>query len=220
MKIVTSFATNRIERQQYCVSTWQKYGYEIEAVQLPHHIGELKSQFSSVTFVEDDRSGKDFGLVDTVRIKALLDRDDGEGVLVINSDIAMKCAPPKFNAEWLNVPDSVFRVGIRWDQDKHLNKSLNKRGIDVFRLSSAQCDQVKDVGYSLGTDVWDYWIIWAMLVEGYTIEASHDPGILHAMHERFRPEAGRDVGYELFRKLYGVNKKQLGTLIQVLTGRR
>jgi hypothetical protein len=59
-----------------------------------------------------------------------------------------------------------------------------------------------------------------MLVEGCTIEASHDPGIRHAMHERFRPESGREVGYELFRKLYGINKKQLGALIQVLTGRR
>jgi hypothetical protein len=220
MKIITSFATNRIERQQYCVSTWHKYGYQIEAVQLPHHLDQLRDQFAGVTFIEDDRSGKDFGFIDTIRIKALIDRDDGDGVLIINSDIAMKCDPSKFRREWVDVPGDVFRVGIRWDQDKKLNKSLNKYGIDVFRFSSAQCGQVEDVGYSLGTDVWDYWIIWAMLVEGYLIEASHDPGILHAKHERFRPEVGRDVGYELFRSLYGVNKRQLVSLIGVLTGRR
>jgi hypothetical protein len=96
--------------------------------------------------VEDDRSGADFGFIDTIRIKALTDRDDGDGVLIINSDIAMKCDPSRFRREWADVPGDVFRVGIRWDQDKHLNKSLSKRGIDVFRLSSAQCDQVNARG--------------------------------------------------------------------------
>jgi len=52
---IPHFSRHRIERQQYCLKTWQRYG-EITAVQSAADIEILKSHFPEVRFVETDNS--------------------------------------------------------------------------------------------------------------------------------------------------------------------
>lgn len=219
MKIVTSFSLDRPERRRYCLESWRKYGLEIVAVQLPEHADFVRQNFDGVTVVEDPRGGKPYGLFDAVRVKAIFEQATDGPILIVNSDISIKDSPEKFNHDWLAVDDDEFRFGVRWDRDADGTKSLNRYGIDVFRLSKSQAAALPDIGFCIGSDVWDYWIVWHLMRQNLRIRTMTDCRLIHAKHEKTRSEDHRAASVAIFERRHGITERQLSSIILAVTGR-
>ncbi len=218
MKLITSLGLNRIERQQYCLKTWEKHG-TITAVQVPDDIAILQPLFPTVDFVETELTGAvNYGLANRPRIKALVDQGPG---LLLNSDIKITSTPEDFAKDWED-RDQEFRVGIRYDFDgPGCAKKLNMYGIDAFLLTQQVVEQLPDLGFVIGVSVWDYWIVWHMMTRRFRISAKTTPGLLHLRHPQNWGERDTELGLSIMQSVYGLNepKRILDSVIPLLTGR-
>lgn len=218
LKIVTSFSPHRIERQQHCLETWRKYGLPIVAVQLPDEVERVRRNFPGVHVVTDNRVGDAFNKPRHLRIKALTDQATDCPILLINSDISIESSPEEFKADWIDVEDRVFRVGCRWDQNPK-GTSLNGSGIDAFRVTPAIGKLLPEHGYCIGMPMWDYWIVWELLLKKYEIAAKIDPGLVHVNHAQGWTQEDLRVGWKLFGQHHKLPPGQLYHVIRGLTGR-
>lgn len=218
MKIVTSFGPRRIERQRYCLSTWQRYELPIVAVQTHHDIDQVRDHFPGVEFVVDDRTGSEFGFGPTPRIRALLDQAVDEPILVVNSDISIKDDRTTFSREWLAVDPMVARIGIRHDRKASGEKSVTPGGIDVFRLTPTQAREIPDMGFAIGFPVWDWWLAWELIVAGWKLRPRIG-NLLHQVHPCAWSTDDADAGWEVFAKRHRIDRHELGRILRLLTGR-
>jgi hypothetical protein len=219
VKFITSLSRHRIERQQYCLKTWQQHG-EITAVQSAADIEILTPHFPQVRFVETDKTGSHrYCLPNRVRIKAMIDQGPG---LLINSDIKIDSSHDDFQADW-EPERGQFNVGIRYDFDEPGQpKVLNPYGIDAFLITEEAMDLIPDVGFVIGVSVWDYWIVWHMMTERFRIKAKTTPGLLHLRHPPNWGERDTEIGLSIMRSVYGLNepKKILDAVIPIATNRK
>jgi len=217
VKIVTSFyPESRVKEQLEAYQSWVKLGVTITAVQLSKDANFTKVNFPLVKLVVDERSGKEFGLVDSIRISALLDQAAIEPILIVNSDIIINDTPTVFYKNWATPERNVFRVGIRTEIGS--NHQIPS-GIDVFRITPEQRLFYKDIGYSLGNDTWDYWMVWVALLNNQTIHAVETKNLLHKSHKPIRNDVMKQRAREIFRTYWNVDMRQLKYVIQGLTNR-
>jgi hypothetical protein len=220
MRFITAFSRHRIERQQYCLSTWQEHASEIIAVQTAEDISILFPHFPGVRFVETTLTGEElYQLPNRVRIKALVDQGPG---LLINSDIKITNTPQEFKEDWASVPKQ-FNVGIRYDFDEpHTSKKINGYGIDAFLITEEVKNILPDVGFVIGVSVWDYWIIWHMLGEDFKIKSKTTPGLYHRRHPVNWSQKETDIGLKIMEQYYSLKnaKTILNIVIPIVTGRK
>lgn len=218
MKFITALSRHRIDRQQYCLKTWEQFG-DITAVQTAEDIELLKPHFPNVKFVETTLTGKEmYDMPNRVRIKALVDQGPG---LLINSDIKLDTTERDFERDW-EPQKRQFNVGIRYDFDgPGTKKKINSHGIDAFLITEEVMQRLPDLGFVIGVSVWDYWIIWHMVTERFSIKAKTTPGLLHLRHDVNWSARDTQVGYGIMQAAYGLKdpKKIMDAVIPVVTGR-
>lgn len=217
---MTAIGRNRIERQQYCIETWKPFATEIVACNTAEDIEFLKPHFPGISFevCPPHLTGeKLYNRPDRVSIYALAQCGPG---LLINSDIKIDgITPDAFSATWSPV-DRTLKLGIRYDFDgPGKPKSLNRYGIDAFLLTDQIIDRIPNLGFIIGTSVWDYWLTWHMAArESYHLRTIHGH-LLHLTHPSSWNETDTEIGESLMTYQYAISHGTLSAAIQVLTGR-
>jgi hypothetical protein len=221
MRFMTAIGRNRIERQQYCIGTWKPFADEIVACNTAVDIEFLKPHFPDVRFetCPPHLTGeKLYGRPDRVTIYALAQCGPG---LLINSDIKIDgITPSNFASAWKPV-DRKLKIGLRYDYDGPKKpKTMNKYGIDAFLLTEQIIDRIPNLGFVIGTSVWDYWLTWHMVAkQAYYLQAIHGH-LLHLNHVSSWNEEDTKIGESLMDHHYAISRKTLSAAIQVLTSRR
>jgi len=226
MKIVTSFSPNRIERQQYCVSTWAKYGLPIVAVQTTGEAAQMQEHYPGVTFVETDKTGIAHSRPRCPTIAAMCAQATDEDILLINSDISVKDTGAQFRHAWMRDRGRRLVVGIRKDFDRvGGEKWLNPYGIDAYRITPEMAGVVLaeedrlGLGFAIGCPGWDYWIAWLLWYHGHTIEVAKS-SLLHPIHEWNWTKEQHAHALEMLIKHYRLTPHMWTCFAQEATGRR
>lgn len=220
MKIVTSFSPVRIERQQYCLETWKKYGCVIEAVQtMNDDLDLLQRRFPGVQFIVSENDAGVCGRPKCPRIKDLVARATNDEILIVNSDISIKYDAREFRRQWCEHGESRFVCGIRFDRSPGGQKSLNRHGVDAFRFTPRQAESVPDLGMGIGSPMWDTWIVLHFWMAGYDIVAHHSPGLIHARHPIAWSRAELSDNKKLVADHYGIAAKHMARIVSDATGR-
>lgn len=217
LTLVTSFYPgDRVKEQLRAYRSWLSLKLPIVAVQLERDISFVSDTFPKVKIHATDKSGKEFGLIDSPRVISLIDQAKDKDILIINSDIIIaKVTPADFLKKWLPHPETMFKVGIRTEVPQgHKLPS----GIDVFRVTTMQYPIFKDIGYSLGSDTWDYWMVWTALTNGLSIKTV-DIQLLHPSHKPGRSDTIKQRSREIFKQQQNVDMHQLKKVVQALTDR-
>lgn len=217
MKLITAISKNRIERQQECIYSWSKVADEIVAVNTKQDIDYLRPLFPSVNFIEcpTHLTGERlYNRPDRVSIYALCQQGPG---LLINSDIYINnITKDNFNSIW-SYHYNMFKVGIRTNISSTY-KRQEPYGIDCFLITEDIMHKIPELGFIIGTSVWDFWIIWHMATLGYEIKPIY--GHLHHLeHESSWNETDTQIGLGILAKKYKLTQLQITTITQSLTQR-
>ena len=239
MRVVTSFSPARLMHQQKCVTTWVQLGCSVIGVQargeaefmrlhfsdIPYVVpGETEDdqpqiQLAAATIVETDRVGDVFKHPSLVRISAMLKHAVDEPILILNSDLELKCTREEFVNTW-QAGEKELHMGIRWDYTgDHSTAVLLRYGIDAFLITPEIVADLPDIGMTMGCPGWDYWIPWQLNSLGYKLITHKEPHIFHANHNRHWSDRDTDIAMKLFQKHYNIANKPLAHGIQALTGR-
>jgi len=226
MKIVTSFSPNRIERQQYCVSTWAKYGLPIVAVQTTGEAAQMQQYYPSVTFVETDKTGIVHHRPRCPTIAAICEQASDDTILLVNSDISIKDTSEQFKHQWVRDRGKTLVVGIRKDFAVVGGaKWLNPYGIDAYRVTPAMAELVIadesrfGMGFAIGCAGWDYWITWLLWQQGYNVAVANS-SLLHPIHSRSYSQDDVDRAADMFLRHYRLTPHVMTTFIQEVTRRQ
>jgi len=220
MRFITALGKNRIERQQFCIGTWKPFASEIVACNTAEDIAVLKPYFPDVRFEECPphlTGEKLYSRPDRVSIYALAQCGPG---LLVNSDIKIDgITESEFSSMWAPV-DRTLKIGIRYDFDgPGKRKTLNRYGIDAFLLTEQIIARIPNLGFIIGTSVWDYWLTWHMTArEAYHLTTIHGH-LLHLTHQSSWNDADTEIGEKLMSHHYAISHKTLSSVIRVLTGR-
>ena len=217
MKIVTSInPKSRWEQQLYCVSTWQKYGLPIVAVQPPSELVAI----DGVTTKRTENVANDFGRPSCVRISELLkETEDGSTILIVNSDISIKDGLEDFRKNWVNASDDTIWLGVRHNFDEvGGRKREEKYGIDAFRITPAMAQKLPDIGMAIGCPCWDYWIPYALHLEGWNV-AKAKSTMLHRNHPTNWSVEDYNIAQRLLYQQYKHEKSWVTKFLQVKTNR-
>lgn len=220
MRFMTALGKNRIERQQFCISTWKPFASEIIACNTAEDIEVLKPHFPDVRFEECPphlTGEKVYNRPDRVSIYALAQCGPG---LLMNSDIKIDgITEDVFASTWAPV-DRTLKIGVRYDFDgPGKRKTLNTYGIDAFLLTEQIIKRLPNLGFVIGTSVWDYWLTWHMVAkEAYHLTTIHGH-LLHLTHPSSWNESDTEIGESLMSHHYAISQKTLSSAIRLLTGR-
>ncbi|WP_417744739.1 hypothetical protein [Rosistilla oblonga] len=222
MKIITSFGTRRVKRQQECLASWLMHDHAVTAVQTisrPTHaktyLAKMRKAFPGVEFVLVADKPNPFGRPTCPPITSMVRLIENEPALVVNSDIEIAS---EFD-HWGEVPGNTLRVGIRHDQAEDGSLRLRKYGIDVFEITPAMVEHLPDIGFAFGCPVWDYWVVYALSEAGFKVSADHNPIFLHEEHTRAWDDKAQSIGVEIMRNRYGIRQRDLTQYILRETNR-
>ena len=221
MKIVTSVGPNRIERQKQCIQSWLDVGCTITSVQSQGEAEIFKPLFPEVEFVETDLVGNLFRKPKLVRISALLQQAVRQNILILNSDIEVRCTPEVFKERWSTPQFDELKLGIRWDENPVTKeKKLLEWGIDAFLITPAIVRRLVDVGLSMGCPAWDYWIPIVLFDQyNFKITTNKEPELIHEEHPKNWSERDYKIGVSILRKACKLGSKEASLLIREITGR-
>lgn len=219
MKIVTSCAPYRIERQRYCIESWLKYGYEVIAIQPSHQVESTKLNFPNVTVVESKLTGEILNKPNNIRIAAHLDiaRQNKCNILLINSDIELTYTKDEFSF-WETLEPNELKAGVRWDIYNETDHRLQCSGIDVFLISPTFANKLSDLGFTIGTSMWDYWIVWEAYIRGFKITTETRKYLIHQQHDDRWSTDDWLTSVALFNK-YFIDVFEASPKIVAMTGR-
>ena len=216
-RIVTSLSTKNIERQTYCLTTWQRYGLPITAVQTTGESTLLQEKFPWVEYIETDLVGDKFGKSYLPRTIELVRQAKTETILIINSDISIEDTKEEFFTNW-DIPG--LGCGIRLNHRRYGSTRVKRNpfGIDAFKIEPEMAD-IKDLGFCIGMPGWDYWLPYELNRRGYPISVSQSH-LLHLMHDLNYEDEYIKIGVDLLVKNYGYTRPHFTYVVQRLTGRR
>lgn len=219
MKIVTSFAPHRIERQQFCLQTWQKYDLPIVAVQSTGEAATLQEHFPGVEFTETSIVGDNVGKPKCPRVSEMCKLATDEPILIVNSDISIKDDRGQFKNQWGEHSADELVVGIRKDYiDVGKRKYLNPWGVDAIKITPPMVKHLADIGFCIGFPGWDYWIPWELNSRGYRIRVAQS-ALLHPVHDLGYPQAAIATARRMLQDHYCMPHQCFSYFIQHATGR-
>jgi len=214
MRIVTSIAPHRIERQQYCVSTWTAHTNDIVSVNTPHEIEQLQPLFPMISFRIGECSTS-FSKA-TPKLTELIKVADVP-TLLINSDISIK---DEHLERWAP-KERTLKVGVRYDYNKNIpsRKHYQKYGLDAFLILPEMVEIIPDLDFCVGCPGWDFWLpyhLWSQY--DYEIEVVSGM-LLHEMHTIGWAKSDQDSYRQRMTKYYKVTPTMLPYFILDITDR-
>lgn len=221
MRVITTFSPRRIDRQSWCVHTWEKMGCHVVGVQPEHQIESFRILFPSVEFISTKKTADAFSKPDFVRVHALLDQCLEQPGLIVNSDIEFTGDAEMFAGDWKIPEGNVIKCGVRFDLHPRSTKPrMFKWGIDAFLVTPEIAKELPDIGMSVGIPCWDYWIPMHFHLSGWSVLTKKTPGLQHEVHRQNWSKAQSDAGYQILLRHYGLGEMQIVNLIQEITGRK
>lgn len=220
MRFITSLSRNRIDRQQYCIGTWKGFASEIVVSNTKKDIEFLKPYFPDVRFEECPScltGDQLYNRPDRSSIYALAQCGPG---LLINSDIKIDGIDQKSFLEAWKQRDRTLKVGIRLDFDgPGKPKTLNPYGIDAFLLTESIIDRIPQLGFVIGTSVWDYWLIWHFVAKHSFFVEPIQGHMLHLNHQSSWNAIDTAIGDGILKEHYGLDSRMLSRIVKCLTNR-
>jgi hypothetical protein len=217
MKIVTSISPSRTERQQYCINSWRKYGYEIIALQPPSQVEDTKAKFPYITVLESNKVGTYKPNHIEIHEHIQLSKKLNDTVLLINSDIEMLYSMKEFRY-WETPITNTFKIGIRWNKTTNECK-LCTAGIDAFQITPDISNIVPNIGFVIGCPHWDYWLPYHLSINRYTIDVTKDMRLIHEVHDNRWTDSDYRTTEKLFEDNYPITAAQLSRIILHITDR-
>jgi hypothetical protein len=203
---VTSISPSSSRRsvQQVCVTSWQRMGLQVVAVQHAEEIPRLRPFFPGVEFVAAKRRHR---TKPNVWINDLADVaiDRNTPVMVINSDIEIRGTQQAFLAKWSPRP-GVQTVGVRNNHDGKGDSELEPYGLDVFMVQPDMARSLPELEMMIGVPFWDYWLPYHLREAGYAIEVIRDSTFWHLKHDQNWSANDWQVSFEIFKKHYKLSE--------------
>jgi GT2 family glycosyltransferase len=192
--VATSIAPRGIEKQQRAVASWQAQGLRVLSLNTPEEIEALRVHFPQVEFIRVARdgralAGKPYVYLDDV-LAALEGCAESDVVGIINSDIVLR-AQDGFPA-WLARQAHTglvyaSRVDIAAAEDA--DGCVYQRGFDGFFFPRAQIGRLPPSDFMIGVPWWDYWLPFACLRAGLTLQRLDSRVAFHLAHPtNYSPE--------------------------------
>lgn len=203
MKYLTSFSPTRTEAQHKAIATWKQ---PIVAVQCEGE--DYAKEFT------DDIIWVKPNLYWSKRTPSIVDllHTIYEPTLLINSDIELECDPSQWEAK-----PNTLKIGLRTDYCPQFMQ-LNKYGMDVFLLTPEMAGILTNNIWALGIPGWDYWLVWKLLQEGYSLEIERE-GFMHKAHR----EQWNQEDYKRCAKLlefeFKIPVQDIADQLQIITDR-
>jgi hypothetical protein len=192
----------------------------VTAVQSVGEVAELSSIYAGVEFIETEMTGTAFGRPKCVRLSAAIETAKSSPVLLVNSDIYFSMTAESLEREWGLCDEKQLKVGIRWDVFPNGKKQPFKWGIDVFLITPEIAKITPDIGMTIGCPVWDYWLPWFLMQNGFSLSTNLGIGFMHKVHPQNWSKEEYKMGFEIVRENHGISEKFLTNFIQKETGRR
>lgn len=214
MRIVTSIAPVRIERQQYCVQTWLKHTQDIVSINTAQEIEQLQSHFPMLSFRIGDTSTS-FSKA-TPKLTELIKVADIP-TLLINSDISIE----DNHLNLWNPEPNTLKVGVRHDYfpNRPYRKYYQKYGIDAFLILPEIVPLVPDLDFCVGCPGWDFWLPYHLWSQ-YNYEIKVIPGsLLHEFHTIGWAQSDQDAYRERMTHHYKITPTMLPYFILDITNR-
>jgi len=185
--VATSIAPGRIHAQQEAVTSWQRLGWRVLAVNPPAEIDGLALKFPGVEFVPAIRdAGDEHGrhLVYLDDLIAFL-RTTDEGICgIVNADVRFQ-VDTKFR-EFLGRHGKggiVFGSRIDVTPADHQEGHEYDQGFDFFFFAREVADRFPPSSFCLGLPGWDYWLPMIGLLHGIPVRHLLTPVAFHSLHE-------------------------------------
>lgn len=212
MKFVTSINPNNISKAKQCIDTWRNFCTEIVTVQGP----DENIDIPDITVVHTDNVGKEFD-TKCPRIYELLKQAP---CIIINSDIEIVTSREIFEAKFYQNRSKTLECAIRYDYTES-NTTLNKYGIDLFKITPEILDILEDTEFTIGQPGWDYYLVMECNNNGFYINAHKKPKIVtHQVHGVNWHRWKLTYAQSLLERRYNTDSSSVTKKIQRLTGRR
>jgi len=119
---------------------------------------------------------------------------------------------------WSSVQNNIFKIGIRWN---HIEREANlcPYGIDAFQITPEIAKILPNIGFVIGCPHWDYWIVYHLLRNNYTINANKSMRLFHELHENRWTKTDYNNTAKLFNSNYDIDATQLSKEIANVTDR-
>lgn len=202
---ITSLSPGQSRRivHQLCVTSWQRMGLHVVAVQHPEEIPQLEPSFPGVEFVAAKRrhySKPNVWINDLADIAI----DRATPVMIINSDIEIRGSQEAFLAKW--TPQmGVQTIGVRINHDGLGNSEPEHYGLDVFMLHPDMASLLPELEMLIGVPFWDYWLPYHLRNCGFKIEVLCDSTFWHLKHEQNWSSNDWHMAFEIFKKHYNLS---------------
>jgi hypothetical protein len=178
-----SVKKHKIEHQQKCIASWERFGLQVYAKNTPEEIEQLRDHFPSVTFIESRDLGTVFDYpTQTIRGLARTSVELDKPVLVINSDIELRGCN-----EWLTFDEASQFIGVRWNYDAEFPRIVTefRYGLDAFSFTPKQSLLLPDdFPFAIGHPIWDYAVPALMRHYGIGLNIVHRPMLFHCNHNQ------------------------------------
>ncbi|QDV67203.1 hypothetical protein Poly24_08950 [Rosistilla carotiformis] len=202
MRIITSLAPSRMDRQKECIDSWSRYGHAVAAVQSTL---DVIDPIDGVDSLAVSPSQSKFAKPHLPYITDLIDQGPG---LVLNSDISLT-GP----IDWDWRPGTLY-CGIR-----HNGPELERWGIDAFFVPSDIRHKIPNVGFLVGMPGWDWWLPYHCHLLGVPIHVDKRPVFQHTPHPIRWSNQDHETSKAILLERYAIDHDAMKRFILDITKR-
>lgn len=185
LQVATSIAPFNLDRQVFCVDSWQRSGLSVLSVNVPEEIELLRPLFPRVKFVPANRSalalaGRPFVFFDDVM--AALFQSGSMLCGIINSDIEIPDLSA-FRKEVAHAQEGLL-FACRTDvatQGCYVGEDF--RGFDVFFFHRDVTQMYPPSNFALGVPWWDWWCPLVPRLKGVPTRLGPSGMAFHLVHK-------------------------------------
>lgn len=197
-KVVTalSLLPRHTERQEKCLKTWKRIGFEIWAMNTAEELEALRPKYPQVHhWIEQNEVSTSYTYpTQLIRNLAGLAIDLDSTVYLINSDLEVRGQAATIGRS----QHDVQRYFLRWDYDKGKRTTTAKEfqwGIDAMSFSPDMARALPhDFPYAIGQAMWDYAVPYFMLAAGFKLKFVHERLFFHERHKQNWDQSGWRFG--------------------------
>ncbi len=205
---VTSLAPRECPRQTAALDSWIDFGLTVHAVNTAAEIETLRPLYPQVDHwhpCEDQAEGLSKR---TAKIKSLaniaieLDRT----ILLINSDCETYGSPSVLVDR---LADRTLIMGIRHNySDTWREAEREVWGLDAFVITPEMAASLPSLAFGIGIPVWDYWIPFHFLRDGYEIMIPEERWLFHKSHPLGWSQDDWLAGAAMLESHYGYSMRE------------
>lgn len=190
--IVTALGCNRIERQQYCISTWLDSGYKVYCIQTTKELQTLQPLFSGINWIENNDVTTIYDFP-TQKIYNLLNVLHST-VLLLNSDCEMVYKK-------ILHTNKTIQFYLRWNYENNEIANEFEWGIDGILYTPNKSLPI-DLPYGIGQPMWDYALPFIFQQNKIPFKINHYPWLFHQNHIQNWKEEFWKIGTDWLEQQY------------------